>query len=203
MNEVNVEEAKPDISVSEVFRTVFGHPIEMIVKRWNWKSAFLSAFIRAPIYLSTYLANKDGWKAAIGAGAVEFCLRIFTAGTSGTLIQSFRRAKPVWLSGLICSAMLPVFAHTLEYIVHFVHELIVSMIYNSPINQTRKTSFFFSVMFSVLSVIFNLFAVRRGVLIVGKGEGQQSLWKDIKQMPFVVGEFLAFPFVWIWKFYNR
>lgn len=193
MKEVDVKDLPAATRVSEVFRMIFRHPFEMLVKRWNWKAAFLSAFLRSMIYLTTYLVKKDGLKAALGAMAVEFGLRIFTAGTSGTLVQTFRRANPVWVSGLICSVMLPIFSHTIEFIVHFVHEYTVSQIYNAPMNQSRKSGFVVSVIFSVVSVVFNLFAVRRGVLIVG-GEEPQSFWKDMKQMPLVIWQFLTFPF---------
>jgi len=191
------------LTVGEVFRNIVKHPMETVVLRWNWKSALLSAMMRSMIYFTTYLVKKDGIKAAVGAMIVEFCLRIFTAGTSGTIVQNLRKARPLWFSGLTASLLLPAFSHTVEYTTHFVHEYVVSQIYNSPINQTRKTSFGFSIMFSVLSVIFNLYAVRRGVLVVGKGEGGHSLAKDLKQMPSVILGFITFPVRRILRYFRE
>lgn len=198
MKDVVLKDLPAATRVSEVFRMIAHHPFEMLVKRWNWKSALLSAFLRSMIYLTTYLVKKDGLKAALGAMAVEFGLRIFTAGTSGTLVQAFRKANPVWVSMLICSVALPIFSHAVEFIVHFLHEYTVSQIYNAPMNQSRKSGFIVSVIFSVVSVVFNLFAVRRGVLVVG-GDEHQSFWKDMKQMPKVIWQFLTFPIVFIWR----
>jgi hypothetical protein len=40
--------------------------------------------------------------------------------------------------------------------------------------------------------------MRRGVLLV-KDESQQSFWRDIKQMPWIVFELVSFPLVWTMK----
>lgn len=174
------------------------HPVKNILWRWNWKSAILSAIMRSSIYLTTYLFYREGLKAALGAMIVEFLMRSFTAGISGSLIQSFRRAKPVWLATLVVVLLLPTISHTIEFSVHYVHEAAVSYLYSTPmIEKSRQASFYFSIAFSILSVIFNMFAARRGAFIVGQDEGAQSLWKDIKQMPIIVAEFSAIPFVWL------
>ncbi|MGI8640583.1 MAG: hypothetical protein ACR2MG_11655, partial [Pyrinomonadaceae bacterium] len=185
-------------TIVETLSKLIANPVQNILLRWNWKSALLSAIIRSSIYLTTYLVRKEGLKSAFGAMAVEFVMRSFTAGISGSLIQAFRRAKPAWLATFTVMIILPFISHSVEFSTHYIHEFTISQLYSTPmIESTRKSSFYFSVAFSILSVIFNMFAVKRGVLIVGKGEGQQSLWKDIKQMPTIVAEFLAFPFVWL------
>ena len=49
-------------------------------------------------------------------------------------------------------------------------------------------------LFSVVSVLFNLYAMRKGALLVGAGEDTQSLKDDFKQMPRLVAEFtIALP----------
>ena len=40
--------------------------------------------------------------------------------------------------------------------------------------------------------------MRRGLLLV-KDESQQSFWRDIKQMPWIVLELVSFPLVWTMK----
>ena len=45
------------------------------------------------------------------------------------------------------------------------------------------------VLFTIISTLFNLFAMRRGVLIVGEGRG--SLLSDLRQLPRLIVLFLA------------
>ena len=45
----------------------------------------------------------------------------------------------------------------------------------------KTTAVLISILGSVISAVFNLFAMRRGILLV-KDESQQSFWRDIKQM---------------------
>jgi hypothetical protein len=57
---------------------------------------------------------------------------------------------------------------------------------------TKKlaTSIIVSVCFSMLSAVFNLFAMRRGAFIVGAE--RQSLVEDFRQLPRILFEFLTF-----------
>jgi hypothetical protein len=45
-----------------------------------------------------------------------------------------------------------------------------------------------SVLCTVLSTAFNLYAMRRGSLIVG--DGSRSLWRDLVEMPALLGAFV-------------
>jgi hypothetical protein len=65
-------------------------------------------------------------------------------------------------------------------------------------DQGKGTAIIISVVFSIISAFFNLFAMRRGVLLV-KDENQQSLWQDLKQFPLIILEFVFYPFVWWWR----
>jgi len=51
------------------------------------------------------------------------------------------------------------------------------------------------VLVSAISAVFNLFAMRRGALLV-RDETQQSLWRDLARMPWIAFEFISFPLVW-------
>ena len=112
---------------------------------------------------------------------VELSFRFFTSGISGALVQSFRRARPVWLATLMVSISLPVFSHSIEFFTHYAQETYFNTIFAASQNNSRQKAFAISVLFSVLSALFNLFMMRHGVLLVGAGEETKTLWGDLKQ----------------------
>ncbi len=188
-----------EISVSDVFRSLVQHPAQMIT-RWNWKAALLGALLRASFYLTVYKASKESWIVTLTAVMVEFSFRFFTSGISGALVQSFRRATPAWLATVIISISLPIFSHTIEFIAHYTQEKYFSSIFPASTNNARTIAFAISVLFSVLSAMFNIFIMRHGVLLVGAGSESRTLWEDIKKLPLLVIEFMAFLPVQMLKF---
>jgi hypothetical protein len=179
------------ISVGDVFLSLFQHPLQ-IITRWNWKSALLGAILRASFYFTVYKASKESWAVTLTAVLVELSFRFFTSGISGALVQSFRRAEPQWLATLIVTISLPVFSHTIEYITHYSQERFFNDIFAASVNNARQKAFAVSVLISVLSAIFNLFIMQRGVLLVGAGSETKSLWSDLKSIPLLIVEFVAF-----------
>ncbi len=171
--------------VIDVFRYLVRHPVEMLVWRWNWKAAFMSGLIRSLIYFFTHL--KAGWRAALGAMSVEFLFRLVVSGSSGSLVQSFRNASPAWLATLCVMIMLPAFSHMIEFTLHTL---------NGDVN--KRKAIIISVSFSIVSAFFNLFAMRRGALLV-KDERAESLGQDLIKMPKLVGEFMFYPLIWLWQ----
>lgn len=180
------------IAVSDVFRNLVGHPAQLIM-RWNWKAALLGAIVRASFYYTVYKASRESWIVTLTAVGVELVFRFFTTGVSGAVVQSFRKATPAWQANIIVSIMLPVFSHSVEFLTHYAQEHYFFDIFASSANGVaRQRAFAISVLFSVISVLFNLFAMRHGVLLVGAGQETQSLANDIKRMPRMVGEFTAY-----------
>ena len=171
--------------VVDVFRYLVRHPIEMLVWRWNWKAALFSGVLRSLIYLFTHL--KEGWRAALGAMSVEFFFRLIVSGASGSLVQSFHNAAPVWLATLCVMIMLPAFSHTIEFTLHTL---------NGDVNKGK--AIIISISFSIISAIFNLFAMRRDALLV-KDARAQTLGQDLVSLPKIVGEFMFYPVVWLWR----
>ena len=171
--------------VIDVFRYLVRHPVEMLVWRWNWKAALFSGVLRSMIYLFTHL--KVGWRAALGAMSVEFFFRLIVSGASGSLVQAFHNAHPVWLATLCVMIMLPAFSHMIEFTLHTL---------NGDVNKGK--AIIISITFSIVSAIFNLFATRRDALLV-KDERAQTLWQDLVQLPKIVGEFMFYPLIWLWK----
>ena len=180
-----VENSPAPHRVVDVFRYLVRHPVEMLVWRWNWKAAICSGIIRSMIYLFTHL--KLGWRAALGAMSIEFFFRLVVSGASGSLVQAFHNAAPVWLATLCIMIMLPAFSHMIEFTLHTL---------NGDVNKGK--AIVISISFSIVSAVFNLFAMRRDALLVNDARAQ-SLGQDFVQMPKIVFEFMFYPIIWLWK----
>ena len=185
MKREEIEDSPAPHRVLDVFRYLVRHPIELLVWRWNWKAAVMSGVMRSMIYLFTHI--KEGWRAALGAMSIEFFFRLIVSGASGSLVQSFHNAAPVWLATLCVMIMLPAFSHMIEFTLHTL---------NGDVNKGK--AIIISITFSILSALFNLFAMRRDALLV-KDERAGSLGNDLVRMPAIVGEFMFYPLVWMWR----
>jgi hypothetical protein len=163
-------------TVTEALLSVVRDPVGRLIRDWNWKSAVLSTALHAPIFFLINLSA--GRKAAFGVLLTELVLRPLTSGIYGSLTEALRDAEPTWLAGLTASVLMPFANHSLELLVH-------------GLRGTPKLahSILASVCFTVFSTLFNLYAMRRGALIVG--ENQQSLAQDMRRMPRLIGGFLA------------
>lgn len=199
-NEIHRSLVEPDdleeiydegIPIGEVFLNLLRHPGQ-IITRWNWKAALLGALLRASFYFTVYKASKETWIVTLTAVIVELAFRFITSGISGSLVQSFRRATPPWLATLIVSITLPVFSHAVEYVSHYAQENYFDSIFAASVNNSRQKAFAISVLMSILAALFNLYVMQRGVLLVGAGEETQSFRTDLKMIPALVIEFIAF-----------
>lgn len=181
---------EPVISVADVFDNLYHHPLQLLL-RWNWKAVLMAMIVRGGFYFTIYKVSSESWLVTLTAVAVELFFRFFTTGIAGALVQSFRKAKPVWLANVIVSIMLPAFSHTVEFITHYAQERYLFDVFAASADGVaRKRAFAISVLFSVVSVLFNLHAMRSGALLVGAGEDTQSLKDDFKQIPRLVAEFV-------------
>ena len=180
-----VENSRAPHRVIDVFSYLVRHPVEMLVWRWNWKAAVLSGLFRSPNYFFTHI--KLGWRAAVSAALLEFVFRVIVSGASGSLVQAFHKATPIWLATLCVMIMLPAFSHTIEFTLHTLNG-----------DANKGIAIIISVSFSVVSAIFNLFAMRRNALLV-KDEHAQSFGRDMLRMPAIVAEFIFYPLVWLWR----
>ena len=188
------------IKVADVFRNLVRHPAQLIA-RWNWKAASLGAILRASFYYTVYQASRENWLVTLTAVSVELVFRFITTGLAGAVVQSFRRAKPFWVANVIMSILLPAFSHSVEFLTHYAQErYFFDILAASQDGVARQRAFAISVLFSVISVLFNLFAMRHGVLLVGAGNETQSFIADMKRMPRMVGEFTAYLPVLISKY---
>lgn len=181
----------PKQSIKDVFVHLLRHPIDTLVLRWNWKAAVLSAMLRAPIFFFTYLFKKDGLKLAIGAAIAQSIFRFIFGGVNGAIIQSFSKVEPAWHAILTVPLVLATLSHVIEFAVQSAYDSQTGV-------DGKNRALAVSIIVSAVSAVFNLFAMRRGALLV-KDESQQSIWRDLKRMPWLALEFISFPLVWTWR----
>ncbi len=186
------------IITSENSRTIRGvtyellrHPFRILILNWNWKAAIISSVLRAPIFFGAYLVHKQGLLMAFAAMSVQFVFRAITGGTNGAIIQSFSKIEPAWHAVVTIPIVLTVVMHIGEWFLQAGFDMLAG-------TKGKTTAVLLSILGSVISAGFNLFAMRRGILLV-KDESQQSFWHDIKQMPWIVFELVSYPLVWTLK----
>jgi hypothetical protein len=164
------------LTVGQILAGLVRHPVPRLVRRWNWKSALLSSIVRSALF---FWANLDAGAAAARAALLtELLLRGTTAGFYGALTQAFRPARPEWAGTLAALLVLPAASHLGEFGVHWLG--------GTP---RLAASIGASVTFTVVSTAFNLFAMRRGALIVGAGS--DSIWSDLRRTPRLLVAFVG------------
>jgi hypothetical protein len=100
----------------------------------------------------------------------ELALRSITSGFYGAITESFSLARPAWVATTTATVALPFLAHSMEFVVHW-------------LRGTPKLglSIGTSVIFTALSTAFNLYAMRRGILVTSRNS--KSLRHDLSQIP--------------------
>jgi hypothetical protein len=164
------------MTVRDVIGGMIADPRRTLVERWNWKAAIFSATIRALIFLCANLTA--GWRAATGAMLAEFVFRALTSGFYGAITQALSQAEPEWAAAMASAVLLPAVSHSIELMVHILR--------GTP---NIRTSLISSVTFTIVSTLFNLYAMRRGALIVG--EDGDSVRDDLRRIPRLIAGFVA------------
>jgi len=159
-------------------------PRQEIFEKWNWKAAFFSSLIRGFIFLFANL--RSGWKAAAGAMLAEWLFRACTSGFYGAITQKLGEVEPEWEGMAGAMVLLPILSHSLEFLVHWLRH-----------TPHLKVSLISSITFTVFSTLFNLYAMRRGTMVVGRNA--PSIGADLRAMPRVIGGFLAALPLWTWR----
>jgi len=162
-------------TVAGVLRDLVRDPGRYLLSRWNWKSAVMSSLIRAIIFFFTNLVA--GWHAALGAMLAELLLRSVTSGFYGALTEAFASAQPAWAAMAAAMVLLPSVSHSLEFLVHWLR-------HTPKLGLSIATS----VAFTALSTAFNLYAMQRGALTVGRGS--RPLREDLMRVPGLIAGFL-------------
>lgn len=171
-------------TIGEVWLSLWNDPGQFI-RYWNYKGAILSGVMRAPIFLITYLLGKESLRLAIGAALAQFTFRFLFAGVGGTLIQSFRHVEPAWKAILTVLLIVPLISHVFEFAVQAIFA------YATGTQDHTGDAILRSICVSIISALFTLFAMRRGIMVVGD-EDSKSLMNDISRLPVVIFHFIAF-----------
>lgn len=151
------------------------HPVSVLLWRWNWKGALLSALFRAPIFFAVSL--HQGVLLALGGAGVEAVFNATGAGFYGAFLQNIRKAKPAWLAWLLGAWLVPALIQVGENAFHY------------AVGTSRlHRGIIISICLSAASATFNLFAMRRGSLLAGPGS--ESLLNDLGNMPQLLLDFV-------------
>jgi predicted membrane protein len=137
------------MTLHEALFGVATRPVDLVVRRWNWKAAFFSSLVRGIIFLVANLAAR--WRAAAGAMLAEWLYRALTSGFYGAITQALGEADPEWHGAVAAMILLPVSSHSIEFLVHWLRH-----------TPHLKASIISSMSFTVISTLFNFYAMRRG-----------------------------------------
>jgi hypothetical protein len=159
-------------------------PVDLLVRRWNWKAALTSSLVRGIIF---FLANlPSGVSAAFGALTAEWMYRAFASGFFGAMTQHISEIEPEWQAAACAMVLLPLSSHSLEFLVHWLRH-----------TPHLRTSIISSISFTVISTLFNFYAMRRGTLVVG--ENATSFAADLRAMPRTIAGFVGAGPLWLWR----
>ena len=170
------------LTAPTVLKCLCKNPYKHLIRRWNWKTACLSVFIRGIVILAANLPS--GGACAFEVMLVEVCYRGLTSGFFSSAIQSFRCVRPAWAATLVTIAFIPGAADVLEIMVHRLHG-----------TQRLGATITASLILTCLSVLFELYAMRHGILVMGKTGG--SLLQDLCSIPQLGREFVAEGLRWL------
>ncbi len=159
-------------------------PVELIVRRWNWKAALTSSIIRGTIFFFANLTA--GWRAAITAMGAEYLYRALTSCFYGAITQHLGQVEPEWEGALCAMILLPLASHSMEFLLHWLR--------GTP---HLRTSIAASLCMTAVSTLFNAYAMRRGTMVVGRHS--PSLADDMRAMPRVIAGFAAAIPLWAWR----
>jgi hypothetical protein len=162
-------------TVGAALSDLFSHPVRTFVLSWNWKSASLSAVLRAPVFFFSTI--RHGWAAISLAVVVEAFYAAGISGCYGTFAEKLRNASPLWLSAFLVTVLAPAILLYFDYVVHR---------WSGTPNLRR--GILASGILAGLSSAFNWFLMRRGSLLVG--EGRSSFGADLRCMPRMLLSFI-------------
>ena len=93
--------------------------------------------------------------------------------------------EPPWKAILSIMLLLPLISHFFEFLIQFAFAYVTST------QDHTDEAILRSISFSIVSALFTLFAMRRGLMIVGDSESK-SLLSDISKLPVVIFYFIVF-----------
>jgi len=169
------EPATPAPRLAALLGEVLRHP-QQLFRLWNWKSALLSIILRGPIFFLAAL--RQGFEVAMASLLAESIFCAASAGFYGAIVQTLKDAEPQWITGVFLSVILPVFFQIIEYLIHWFR--------GTPHLRVAEIV---SLFVGSISALFNWYAMRRGTLLVGRGQG--GFGGDLRRLPRLFLGFVA------------
>jgi hypothetical protein len=160
--------------LQDLLAGIFFRP-QQLVLFWNWKAAVLSMVLRGPIFFTATL--QKGWRAALVTLLMESLFCALGVGLYNALVQILRDASPQWLTVVLLTVVFPGTLQALEYLLHGLR--------GTPHLHAAALT---SLCVGAMATLFNWFAMRRGVMLVGRKAG--GLWSDLRRMPLVLLNFV-------------
>ncbi len=169
----------PTTDVRVVLASILRHPFRMLGLRWNFKTAALSALFRGTVFLAAICRSQHAGR--VEAVLLEATYGAVAAGIFGALVQSLRSAKPTWMAETVLFLVVPLLLQLLDFATHALFGTAVF-----------RVGLFASAVLTGVSALFSLYAMRRGVLLIGK-EGK-TIGGDLCSLPaLALGFVLAAP----------
>lgn len=145
---------------------------------WNWKCALMSASVRSLVYLAAMARSGPHGRLAIVA--IEMAYVTLTAGIYAGMQQRALALRPRWLGNLVVAVGVPGLAQILDWLTH--HAV-------GPVAPPK--ALFAVCVFTLLSALFHLHVMRRGVFLTG--HAGRTLADDFRCVPRLVLDFVLWP----------
>ena len=144
---------------------------------WNWKCALLSATARSIVYLAALARSRSRGRLSIIL--VEIAYVSLTAGLYAGLQQRALGLRSRQLGNFIVAVGVPALAQLLDWLSHRAVGATV------PARAIWVVS-----IFALVSALFHLYVMRRGVFLSGRG---LSIRDDFRRIPRLLGAFVLSP----------
>jgi hypothetical protein len=169
-------------------RDMMLHPRRCLFPAWSWKSAVLSALLRAATFFATNL--RAGMFDAIRAGLVEMVFAIFAAGLMGAVSQRLRLARPLWATVLVVWLGLPGAMLLAQLGLH-----------KAARTPHMGTGLTVSFCFASVASSFSWYAMRHGALL--GGDASTSLLHDVRHLPRIMLNYVLAGPKLVWQLFVK
>lgn len=145
---------------------------------WNWKCALMSAITRSTVYLIAM--THSGFQGRFAVVLVEMAYVVLTAGLYAGWQQKALSFQRHWLGNLTVVIGVPGLSQGLDWLAH--------RAVGAPVPHHATAAV---CIFTLLSALFHLYVMRRGVFLTGSAGG--TLAQDFRRIPQLVLRFLISP----------
>jgi len=146
---------------------------------WNWKCALLSATMRSGVYLAAMARTAAHGRLAVVA--VEIVYVTLTAGLYAGMQQRALALRSRLLGNFAVAVGVPFLAQGLDWLA-----------YRAVGSAAPPRALFAVCVFTLLSALFHLHVMRRGVFLTGPAGC--TLADDLRRMPRLVLAFVLIPY---------